>query len=30
LVHLRDENNVANQDFAPITIDLDSVRLTHD
>jgi hypothetical protein len=28
LVHLHDENNVANQDFAPITIDLDTVRLT--
>jgi hypothetical protein len=28
LVHLRDENNVADQDFAPITIDVDSVELT--
>lgn len=28
LVHLRDENNVANQDFAPITIDLDTVTIT--
>jgi hypothetical protein len=28
LVHLRDENNVANQAFAPITIDLDSVSIT--
>jgi hypothetical protein len=27
LVHLRDENNVANQDFAPITIDTDSITV---
>ncbi|MFD6063675.1 hypothetical protein [Rhodococcus wratislaviensis] len=28
LVHLSGENNVADQDFAPITIDLDTVELT--
>jgi hypothetical protein len=29
LVHLRDEqSNVANQDFAPITIDLDTVTIS--
>jgi hypothetical protein len=28
LVHLRDENNVADQELAPITIDLDDVTLT--
>ncbi|MFG1819336.1 hypothetical protein ACGFIF_36625 [Kribbella sp. NPDC049174] len=30
LVHLRDEGNVANQEFAPITIDLESVSITRD
>lgn len=29
LVHLRGDDNVANQDFAPITIDVESVELTH-
>lgn len=28
LVHLRDDDNVANQEFAPITIDLDSVTVS--
>ena len=30
LVHLRDQNNVADQEFAPITIDLDDVTLSRE
>lgn len=30
MVHLRDDDNVANQEFAPITIDLESVMVTRD
>ncbi|WP_432936632.1 hypothetical protein ACQPXM_23410 [Kribbella sp. CA-253562] len=30
LVHLRDDGNVANQEFAPITIDVESVSVTRD